>query len=52
LDIDAGKQAGFKTIGVATGSYSVDQLLAAGATIAVTDLAEGRDHFLRSAFME
>lgn len=52
LDIDAGRRAGFKTVGVATGSYSVDQLLAAGATIAVADLEQGRDHFLRSTFIE
>src|SRR4030095_14716678 len=43
LDIDAGNRAGFKTGGGATGSYSVDQLLDAGAAIAVTDLAIGRD---------
>ncbi len=52
LDIDAGKRAGFKTVGVGTGSYSVDQLLASGAMIAVADLEQGRDHFLRSTFME
>ena len=52
LDIDAGNRCGFKTVGVATGTYSVDQLLASGATIAVPDLAEGGDYFLRSAFME
>jgi phosphoglycolate phosphatase len=52
LDIEAGKSAGFKTVGVATGSYSVDQLLDSGATIAVADLEQGRDHFLRSTFME
>jgi phosphoglycolate phosphatase-like HAD superfamily hydrolase len=52
LDIDAGKRAGFKTVGVGTGSYPVDQLLASGATIAVADLEQGRDHFLRSTFME
>ena len=45
LDVDAGKRAGFKTVGVATGSYSVDQLLAAGADIAVADLERGRDGF-------
>ena len=50
LDIDAGNRCGFKTVGVATGSYSVEQLLAAGATLAVSDLAEGRAHFLHSAF--
>jgi phosphoglycolate phosphatase len=52
LDIEAGRQAGFKTIGVATGSYSAQALLDAGATISVTDLAEGRDYFFRSAFIE
>jgi len=52
LDVDAGQRAGFKTVGVATGSYSVDQLLSAGATFAVKDLEEGRDYFLRSTFIE
>lgn len=52
LDIDAGKRAGFKTVGVATGSYSVEQLLAAGATFAVSDLEKERDYFLRSTFIE
>jgi phosphoglycolate phosphatase len=51
LDIDAGKNAGFKTVGVATGSYSVEQLLAAGATFAVTDLEKDRDYFMRSTFI-
>jgi phosphoglycolate phosphatase len=51
LDIDAGKNAGFKTVGVATGSYSVEQLLAAGATFAVTDLEKDRDYFMRSTRM-
>jgi phosphoglycolate phosphatase-like HAD superfamily hydrolase len=52
LDIDAGRAAGFNTVGVATGSYSVDQLIASGATFAVTDLEQGRDQFLRSTFIE
>ena len=52
LDIDAGNRAGFKTVGVATGSYSVEQLLASGAMIAVSDLAEGSGYFFRSTFME
>ena len=52
LDIEAGKRAGFKTVGVATGNYSVDQLLDSGATIAVADLEQGRDYFLRSTFIE
>ena len=51
LDIAAGKNAGFKTAGVATGSYSVEQLLAAGATFAVVDLEKERDYFIRSTFM-
>src|SRR4030095_13609698 len=52
LDMDAGNRAGFKTVGVATGSYSVEQLLACGAMIAVSDLAQGYGYFLRSTFME
>lgn len=52
LDIDAGNRAGFKTIGVGTGSYSAEQLLAAGATAAVADISAGRAHFLRSTLME
>jgi phosphoglycolate phosphatase len=52
LDIDAGKRAGFKTVGVATGSYTVENLLASGATFAVTDLERDRDYFLRSTFIE
>jgi phosphoglycolate phosphatase-like HAD superfamily hydrolase len=52
LDIDAGNRAGFKTIGVGTGSYSAEQLLAAGATAAVADISAGRTHFLRSTLME
>src|SRR5262252_8217318 len=52
LDIDAGKRAGFKTVGVATGSYSLEVLLASGATFAVTDLERDRAYFLRSTFME
>jgi len=52
LDIDAGRQAGFNTVGVATGTYSVDQLIASGATIAIADFEQGRDHFLSSTFIE
>ena len=51
LDVDAGRAAGFKTIGVATGRYSTDQLLQSGATFAISDFDEGRDHFLRSTFI-
>jgi phosphoglycolate phosphatase-like HAD superfamily hydrolase len=52
LDIHAGRRAGFRTVGVGTGSYSVDQLLASGADMAVSDLEQVRDYFFRSAFME
>jgi phosphoglycolate phosphatase-like HAD superfamily hydrolase len=52
LDIDAGNRAGFQTVGVATGTYSVEQLLGSGATFALTDLAAERDYFFRSTFIE
>ncbi|PYS00596.1 MAG: haloacid dehalogenase [Acidobacteria bacterium] len=51
-DIEAGKDAGFRTVGVATGNYSLEQLRTAGANIAISDFQQGHDHFLRSAFME
>jgi phosphoglycolate phosphatase len=51
LDVDAGKRAGFKTVGVATGSYSIEELVDSGATFVVQDLEQGRDHFLRSTFI-
>src|SRR5438552_452860 len=35
LDIDAGKRAGFHTVGVATGSYSMEQLFDSGANLAI-----------------
>ncbi len=40
-DVDAGHGAGIRVIGVATGSYSVDQLRDAGADWAVEDLGAG-----------
>ena len=49
-DIEAGKAAGFRTVGVATGHYSTEQLLAAGADVAISDFQEGRDQFLRIVF--
>jgi phosphoglycolate phosphatase len=52
LDIDAGTRAGFKTVGVATGSYSVEELIDSGATFAIQDFEQGRDQFLRSTFIE
>ena len=51
-DIEAGRDAGFRTVGVGTGSYSLDQLLESGATFAISDFQQGRDQFLRSAFIE
>jgi phosphoglycolate phosphatase-like HAD superfamily hydrolase len=50
-DIAAGKENGFRTVGVATGRYSVEELRHAGATLAVSDFRQDRDHFLRSTFM-
>jgi phosphoglycolate phosphatase-like HAD superfamily hydrolase len=52
LDIQAGLNAGFKTVGVGTGSYSVEQLLAAGAGFAVQDFAGDRGYFLSSILTE
>ncbi len=51
LDIAAGRQAGFSTVGVATGSYSVEQLLDSGANLAISDFDRGHDYFLRSTFI-
>ena len=48
LDVEAGRTAGYKTVGVATGRYSMDQLLESGATFVISDFCEGRDQFLRS----
>jgi phosphoglycolate phosphatase len=47
-DIEAGKDAGFKTVGVATGQYSVDQLLRAGADLAISNFQKDREYFLQS----
>jgi phosphoglycolate phosphatase-like HAD superfamily hydrolase len=49
LDIDAGKRAGFNTVGVATGSYSIEELVDSGATFAIPDFEQGRDEFLKTA---
>jgi phosphoglycolate phosphatase-like HAD superfamily hydrolase len=40
-DVEAGHGAGIRVVGVATGSYSVDQLEQAGADWAVEDLWQG-----------
>jgi phosphoglycolate phosphatase len=52
LDIDAGRGAGYKTVGVATGRYSTDVLDRAGASFVISDFQQGRDYFLRSIFTE
>jgi len=41
LDVVAAKEAGVKSIGVATGSYSVRELQKAGADLVLTDLVTG-----------
>jgi len=50
LDIAAGRGAGYKTVGVATGRYSTVVLQEAGATFVISNFEEGRDNFLRAAF--
>ena len=52
LDVDAGKRAGFKTVGVATGSYSIEELMDSGASLAIENFEQGRDQFFRSTFIE
>jgi len=48
-DIVAGREAGFQTVGVATGGYSVRDLEEAGADLVVGDFHGGREAFLRVA---
>lgn len=43
LDIEAGKEAGTRTVGVATGPYSVAELQGAGADLALESLADAWD---------
>jgi phosphoglycolate phosphatase-like HAD superfamily hydrolase len=50
LDIAAGRGAGYKTVGVATGRYSAASLVEAGATIVISNFEQDRNHFLQSAF--
>jgi len=51
-DIDAGREAGFRTVGVATSDYSADQLQAAGADLVLADFERDRSRFLRLAGIE
>jgi phosphoglycolate phosphatase-like HAD superfamily hydrolase len=48
-DIAAGREAGFQTVGVATGHYSMQDLEGAGADLVVADFHNGREAFLRMA---
>jgi phosphoglycolate phosphatase len=50
LDIAAGRGAGYKTVGVATGTYSTVRLGEAGATIVISNFEQDRNPFLQSAF--
>ena len=52
LDIFAGHEAGFLTVGVATGKYSKAELAEAGATVAISDFEQERDQFLRTTRIE
>ncbi len=45
-DMEAGKQAGVKNIGVATGKYSIEQLKVAGADFTLPDL-KNKEEFLK-----
>jgi phosphoglycolate phosphatase len=51
-DIDAGREAGFRTVGVATSDYTREHLEAAGADLVMADFERDRDQFLRLACIE
>ena len=51
-DVDAGREAGFRTVGVATSDYSSADLHAAGADLVLSDFEHDRDQFLRMACIE
>ena len=51
-DIFAGREAGFLTVGVATGKYSKAELAEAGATISISNFEQDRDQFLRTTRIE
>lgn len=48
-DVQAGREAGFCTVGVATSDYTPQQLEDSGADFVVSDFESGRDQFLRKA---
>ena len=51
-DIIAGREAGFLTVGVATGKYSMAELKESGATVVISDFEQERDQFLRTTRIE
>jgi phosphoglycolate phosphatase-like HAD superfamily hydrolase len=51
-DIFAGREAGFLTVGVATGKYSKAELAESGATVSISDFEKERDQFLRTTRIE
>jgi len=46
-DVDAGREAGFRTVAVATSEYTAADLQAAGADLVIPDFERGRDAFLQ-----
>ena len=50
-DVAAGREAGFRTVGVATGRYNIEELEASRADLVISDFESGRDQFLRSTRM-
>ena len=47
-DIAAGREAGYRTVGVATSDYSTADLSAAGADLVLSDFERDRNQFLKS----
>ena len=47
-DIAAGREAGYRTVGVATSDYSTGDLSAAGADLVLSDFERDRNQFLKS----
>jgi phosphoglycolate phosphatase-like HAD superfamily hydrolase len=46
-DVDAGREAGFRTVGVAAGDHSIRDLEEAAADLVLADFESGREAFLR-----
>jgi len=47
-DVAAGREAGYRTVGVATSDYSTEDLSAAGADLVLSDFERDRNQFLKS----